>query len=114
MNAVGLALGILLAPNCAVGGSQHDVHVQVSRVAVDRVLQDAHSVRASVGQDISDAKIESGAVWNLWPKLRNEFPARNRAGDVALKEQNRNEMAIAFGVAAVEVDRALQFLEARS
>src|SRR5207302_11113069 len=94
-----------------VGDSQHDVRVQVSRVAVDDRLQDADGVSASVGQDIGHAKIESGAIGYLGLELREKLPGSDRVGGVASVEQNCNEVVIAFGVAAVEVDRALQFLE---
>jgi len=109
VNAFGLAPGLLLASSCGVGSSQHDIRDQESRVAVDCALQDADGVRASVGQNISDAKIESGAIGKLGLELREKFPGGDRAGGVASVQQNCNEVVIAFGVAAVEVDRALQF-----
>jgi hypothetical protein len=114
VNAFGLALRLMLKSGCSVSSSQHDVHDKGGRVALDCAPQDADGVRSSVGQDISDAQIESDAIGKLGLELCEKLPARDRPRDVAFIEQNRNEVVIAFGVAAVEVYRAFQSSRARS
>src|SRR5207245_4337577 len=56
-------------------------------------------------------KSETSAIGNLGLELRENLAGRDRIRGVTSVQQNCNEMAIAFGVAAVEVYRALQFLE---
>jgi hypothetical protein len=111
LNAPGLPLCVFLPSNRRIGNSQHDVRVQISLVAVDDPLQDADGVSASISQDVSHAEIEGRAIGNLGLELSDKLPGRDRAGGVAPVQQNFNEVVIAFGVAAVEVYRALQFLE---
>ena len=107
----GLPFCFLRAANRGIGGSQHDVCIGLSRVPSDDRLQDADCFSAFVGQHIGHAKEKGGGVRNFGQKLRDHLPGRDRARRVASVQQNRNQMAVALGVAAVEVDRPPQFFE---
>src|SRR6516164_8226410 len=83
-----LPFRLLLTPDGGIGGSQHDVRIGNSRVASDNRLQDADSFSASVGQQISCAKIKGSRFGNLALKLPNKLARRNRARRVASVQQN--------------------------